>query len=420
MPGGVNSPVRCWQSVGGAPLLIASGNGTELAAVDGSRYLDFCGSWGPLILGHAHPEVVEAVQRTAAEGLTFGATTVQEIEFAELLLECIPYVDQVRLVNSGTEAVMTALRLARGVTGRTRILKFDGCYHGHSDAVLVSAGSGLLTGGRASSDGISADTARQTLVAPFNDLDRVADVMAAKGDDIAAIIVEPVAGNMGLIPPADGFLEGLRELSTKHGALLIFDEVITGFRLGPTTFGAIHGVTPDITCLGKIIGGGMPIGAIAGPRRIMEHLAPVGAVYQAGTLSGNPIAVAAGLATLRILHESDPYADICRRATAMSVRLNSHFENADLNAWCAQLGGMFTIFFTRPPVHNLQQAKTSDTTQFAAYFHHMLSRGVYLPPSQFEVSFTSAAHTDAEMDRFARTVIEVVDLMKAENVKSQR
>ncbi len=394
IPGGVNSPVRAWHSVGGIPLHIESGSGSRITTVDGTELIDFCGSWGPLILGHAHPRVVAAVAKVAEKGLTFGATTPAEIKIARLLTDMIPYLDMVRLVNSGTEAAMTAIRLARGFTGRSKIVKFDGCYHGHSDSMLVSAGSGLLTGGIASSAGVSDATTREVLVAPYNDIEAVNELFAKHGHDIAAIIVEPVAGNMGLVKPEKGFLECLREITNSHQSLLVFDEVITGFRLAPTSYGAICGITPDLTCLGKIIGGGMPIGAVGGTKAIMEQLAPLGSVYQAGTLSGNPVAVAAGIETLEILRETKPYDEIQKKAQAIGAGLSSN------GLHCCKLGGIFTFFFSKNPVSNLTDAKLCDTKKYAEFFHFMISKGFYLPPSQFEVAFVSAAHSDHEISLF--------------------
>lgn len=400
IPGGVNSPVRAWKSVGGDPLFIDRGSGSHIFTADGLELIDFCGSWGPLLLGHAHPEVVKAVRDRAAKGLTFGATTRLEVELAELLCETIPNLDMVRLVNSGTEATMTAIRLARGYTKRDKILKFDGCYHGHSDFLLVSAGSGLLTGGFASSAGIPEKSSCQTLVAPFNDLEAARTIVSKYGSELAAVIVEPVAGNMGLVKPNPGFLRGLRELTHSCGALLIFDEVITGFRVGPTTYGAISKIDPDVTCLGKIIGGGMPIGALGGAKDLMETLAPDGKVYQAGTLSGNPIAVTAGLTTLKILVSSDPYPEIERKIKILVDGLESFIPSKNTPYHCSTLGGMFTPFFTAPHVTNLEDAKQSNTKRYAKFFHFMLSHGFYLPPSQFEVSFISIAHEDEEIEKF--------------------
>ncbi|MCK5802870.1 MAG: glutamate-1-semialdehyde 2,1-aminomutase [Lentisphaeria bacterium] len=405
IPGGVNSPVRAFNSVGGTPVYMASGKGSRLTTVEGRELIDFCGSWGPLILGHAREEVVEAATEATARGMSFGANTVAEVEFAELLCSRIPHAEKVRLVSSGTEATMTALRLARGVTGRTKILKFNGGYHGHSDGLLVAAGSGLLTGGVSSSAGVTDTVAADVFIPQYNDLEAVDAIVAESGGDLAAVIVEPIAGNMGVVPPAPGFLEGLRTACTRCGALLIFDEVITGFRMGPTTYGNIAGVTPDLTCLGKIIGGGMPIGGIVGPDAIMEQLAPNGAVYQAGTLSGNPVAVAAGMKTLEILIREHPYPRLTALGADIATGVNEAARRHGVAMHCAAFGGSFTCFFRRDPVRNLEQAKDCDTKAFAAFYHAMLAGGIYLPPSQFETAFVSAAHSNADIGVF----LEVVD-----------
>ncbi len=404
IPGGVNSPVRAFKSVGGTPLYVASGNGAHLRTVEGRDLVDFCCSWGAVILGHAHPEVVEAIQRQAERGTTFGINTPMEVEFAEFLQSKVPGLERVRLVSSGTEAVMTAVRIARGATGRRRIVKFDGCYHGHSDGLLVAAGSGLLTGGIRSSEGVSPAVAEDVFVVPFNDLEAVEAVAAAQGQDLAAILVEPVAANMGLVLPAPGFLEGLRRVADQCGAALIFDEVITGFRFGPTTYGALCGVTPDLTTMGKIIGGGLPLAAVGGRESWMDHLAPLGRVYQAGTLSGNPIAVVAGLATLRVLERENPYARLESDARKMADAINRDAESWGLDRVCVQAGGLFTMFFRRGAIRNLDEAMASDTKAYASYFHRMLDQGFYLPPSQFEVGFVSMAHTEQEMNRFVEAV----------------
>ncbi len=403
IPGGVNSPVRAFNYVGGTPVYMVSGTGSKVTTADGATLTDYCGSWGPLILGHSRPEVVEAIRAAALEGTSFGACTPREVTMAELICELVPSIEMVRLVNSGTEAVMTALRLARGYTGRSKILKFDGCYHGHTDSMLVSAGSGLLTGGISSSAGVSAGTSAETFVVPYNDLNAVAALFKSHGKDIAAIIVEPVVGNMGLVVPADGYLKGLRDIATKNGALLIFDEVITGFRLASTTYGNIIGVTPDLTCLGKIIGGGMPIGAVGGKGDIMRQLAPLGKVYQAGTLSGNPVAVAAGLVMLNILKKENPYAGMTEKCNRLADGLQAAAKTAGVSLCCSRFGGMFTPFFCTGPVNNLAEAKHADTKAHAAFFHGMLKAGVYLPPAQFEAAFVSAAHSDADIDDFIKS-----------------
>jgi glutamate-1-semialdehyde 2,1-aminomutase len=400
IPGGVNSPVRAFNGVGGTPVYFKSGKGACVQTEDGSELADFCGSWGPLILGHAREEIVDAVARTAADGLSFGANTAKEAEFAELLCTQVPEMDMVRLVSSGTEAVMTAIRLARGVTKRRKIVKFDGCYHGHSDYLLVASGSGLLTGGISSSAGVSPAATEEVFVAPYNDLSAVQEILKADGDEIAAVIVEPIAGNMGLVEPAEGFLEGLRAATADCGALLIFDEVINGFRLGPTTYGHMCGIEADITTLGKIIGGGMPIGAIGGSRGIMSSLAPIGPVYQAGTLSGNPVAVAAGMKTIELLRDENPYLKMEILGKQLAEGINRVAGEKGLDLHCAQRGGMFTPFFRKEPVRNLDDSKACDQQAHARYFHHMLDNGFYTPPSAFEVAFVSAAHTEEHIDSF--------------------
>jgi glutamate-1-semialdehyde 2,1-aminomutase len=397
IPGGVNSPVRSFRSVGGTPVFIERGAGSKLYTSDGRELIDFCMSWGALLFGHADPEITGAVLKAAADGTGFGAATRREVLFAEKLCSMIPYVEQVRCVNSGTEAVMTAIRLARGATGRDKILKFDGCYHGHSDSMLVSAGSGLLSGGSSSSAGIPAAVAADTLVAPYNDVAAVEEIMKHSGDRIAAIIVEPVAANMGLVLPQPGFLEALRELTYRHGALLIFDEVITGFRFGPTTYGALCGLEPDLTCLGKIIGGGLPLAALGGRRGIMEQLAPDGPVYQAGTLSGNPLAVAAGLVTLEKMERNNPFPSIGKK-------LFRSFQGVEVQ----QSGSAFTFFFRKGLPQSLVEAKTCDTAAYGRFFHAMLERGIYLPPAQFETAFISTAHTGKELALLVAAFAEVL------------
>ncbi len=403
IPGGVNSPVRAFLAVNATPIHAASGSGARITTEDGDVLLDFCGSWGPLILGHACPEVIEAVIAAARRGTTFGISTRAEVELAEQICRMVPCIEQVRLVSSGTEAVMTALRLARGATGRQRLLKFDGCYHGHTDAMLVAAGSGLLTGGQNASAGIPAQTAADVFVAPYNDLAAVDTIVDAYGSELAAIIVEPVAANMGLVLPESGFLKGLRAAADRCGALLIFDEVITGFRFGPTSWGMLNGIQPDLTTLGKIVGGGMPLAAVGGRRDVMQHLAPIGKVYQAGTLSGNPVAVAAGLTTLRILERDKPYPGMAKRAAAIAEGLNS----MDTGICCVQVASLFTPFFGRHTApRNLNEVKQSNSTYFAAFFRAMLKRGIYLPPSAFETAFVSAVHTDNDVDGFLQAAYE--------------
>jgi glutamate-1-semialdehyde 2,1-aminomutase len=412
IPGGVNSPVRALRAVGADPVYAASGQGASITTADGRRLTDFCGSWGPLILGHAHPEVIESLIQAARLGSTFGMNTEAEVVLAEQLCRMIPEMDKVRLVSSGTEAVMTALRLARGATGRRRLLKFDGCYHGHSDCMLVAAGSGLLTGGRNSSAGIPPETAADVFVARYNDLDAVDRITDAFGGDLAAIIVEPVAANMGLVEPRPGFLEGLRAAADRCGALLILDEVITGFRFGPSSYGHLHGIRADLTTLGKIVGGGMPLGAVGGRGDLMDQLAPLGPVYQAGTLSGNPVAVAAGLATLRILERDNPYPRLEQLARTLADGLHdAAARNPGTKAalFCAQTASLFTVFF-RPGTapRDLDEVRQADTTAFATFFRGMLERGFYLPPSQFETAFVSAAHTTDDIDAFLRAATSLL------------
>jgi glutamate-1-semialdehyde 2,1-aminomutase len=399
IPGGVNSPVRAFRSVGGTPVVFRRGAGAVVTDLDGHEYVDFCGSWGPLLLGHADPDVVAAVQRAAADGLSFGACHPLEAEFAEAVKALCPGVELVRAVNSGTEAVMTALRLARGVTKRDRILKFDGGYHGHADALLVQAGSGVLAEAGASSGGVSGPVAAETISVAYNDLAAVEAAFGRYPDAIAAVIVEPVAGNMGLVLPEPGFLAGLRELTARHGALLIFDEVITGFRFHPGSYADLCGVRPDLFTFGKIVGGGLPVGAVGGAAGVMSALAPLGPVYQAGTLSGNPVALAAGLATLRKLRSVD-YPALAAGVAGLAAGLNAAAQESGVPAHCAAAGSVFTLFFTPGPVRNLADALRSDTARFARYFHHMLDAGFYLPPAQFELNFVSTAHTGDHLRRF--------------------
>lgn len=398
MPGGVNSPVRAWQAVGGTPLLIARGEGPRVYDTDGNSFLDYVASWGPLILGHAHPRVVAAVQEAAARGTSFGAPTPGEVELAELLCQAVPSLEMVRLVTSGTEACMSALRLARAATGRALVLKFDGCYHGHADSFLVAAGSGVLTQAIPGSPGVPPEIAGLTLSVPYNDLDAVGQAFQAQGDQIAAVIVEPVAGNMGVVEPGPDFLPGLRRLCDQHGSLLIFDEVITGFRVAWGGAQTRYGVRPDLTCLGKIIGGGLPIGAYGGRRDLMEQMAPAGPVYQAGTLSGNPVAVAAGLAALRELQEGQVYENLEHKSARLARELREAAAGAEVPLTVNRVGSMLTVFFTPGPVAGLAQAKQSEVQTFARFFQGMLRRGVYLPPSQFEAWFVSTAHTEADLE----------------------
>ena len=400
-PGGVNSPVRAFNGVGGTPVFVESGKGARIRTADGRTLADYCCSWGAMILGHAHPEVTRAVARRAKLGTTFGIATPDEVVFAERLCSLVPGMDEVRAVNSGTEAVMTAVRLARGATGRDIVVKFDGCYHGHSDAMLVKSGSGLLTAGGASSAGVTKGAASDTLVLPYNDLDAAKKLFAAKGGKIAGVIVEPVAGNMGVVPPAEGFLKGLRSLTKRHGALLVCDEVIDGFRFGYGSYTSLYaGITPDLITLGKVIGGGLPLAAVGGRRKYMEMLAPDGPVYQAGTLSGNPLAVAAGLKTLEVLGRENPYPRMAELGSALAVGVSTIAAEHGVPVTCQSFNGVFTPFCTDLPVQDLADAKACDTRLYAKIFHAMLDRGIYIAPSQFECNFISAAHTPRDVDRF--------------------
>lgn len=397
IPGGVNSPVRAFQSVGGTPLFITRGQGATVWDADGKAYTDYVGSWGPLILGHAHPDVVAAVQRAAASGLSFGAPTESELEMAQLLCKLLPSVQQVRLVSSGTEATMSAIRLARGFTGRSRILKFAGCYHGHADSLLVKAGSGALTFSQPDSAGVPAETAALTLVLDFNDSETLAQTFNKIGNEIAAVIVEPVAGNMNLIKPKTGFLQLLRNLCTKHGAVLIFDEVMTGFRVGLHGAQGLYGIAPDLTTLGKVIGGGMPLGAFGGRRDIMQYVAPAGPVYQAGTLSGNPVAVAAGLATLRLVQAPGFYEKLAAATQKLTEGLSTAARKHGVAFSAQAVGGMFGIYFRQTPPQGYAEVIQCDQTLFNRFFHAMLQKGVYFAPSAFEAGFVSAAHGEKEI-----------------------
>ena len=398
IPGGVNSPVRAFRSVGGTPPFIQRAQGPYLWDAEGTRYIDYIGSWGPAILGHADPEVVQAVQAAAAGGLSFGAPTEAEVEMAEAIIACFPSIEQVRLVSSGTEATMSAIRLARGHTGRNKIIKFEGCYHGHADSLLVKAGSGMLTFGNPTSAGVPAEFVSHTLVLDYNRIDAVEAAFRKYPDDIACVIVGPIAGNMNMVRPAPGFLEGLRELCTRHGAVLIFDEVMTGLRVGPGGMQGLCGVVPDMTTLAKIIGGGMPVGAFGGRAEIMGKIAPMGPVYQAGTLSGNPVAVAAGLVTLRRLREPGFYETLGRRTGSLVQGLAERARAHGVAFSGDWQGGMFGIYFRDTPPTSLAEVSASDTQAFSRFFHGMLAAGVHFAPSAFEAGFVSATHDEAVID----------------------
>ena len=411
-PGGVNSPVRAFNGVGGTPLVVQGGKGTQVFAADGRMLTDYCCSWGAMILGHANDELTETVSAQAARGTTFGIVTENEVLFAERLCSLVPGMEKVRAVNSGTEAVMSAVRLARGVTGRDLIVKFDGCYHGHSDAMLVKAGSGILTAGNdnaASSAGIPADFARHTVSLPYNDVAAVRNLFAARGGEIAAVIVEPAAGNMGLVPPHDGFLSVLRQLTQAAGALLICDEVINGFRFGLSTYSSLFAhVEPDIVTLGKVIGGGLPLAAVGGRAMFMDCFAPDGPVYQAGTLAGNPLAVAAGLKTLEILERDEPYPSMAAVCATLSEGVDAAAKTHGVPVHVARFGGVFTLFCSAEPVTDLASAQRCDTQLYAKIFHGLYDRGLYIAPSQFECNFVSAAHTPADADAFVSAFEEVL------------
>jgi glutamate-1-semialdehyde 2,1-aminomutase len=392
--GGVNSPVRACGSVGTAPLFIERASGSKIFDVDGREYIDYVSSWGPMIVGHAHPSVVEAIKKAAEKGTSYGAPTEAEIEMAELIVNAVPSIDMVRMVNSGTEAAMSAIRLARGFTGREKIVKFEGCYHGHVDSLLVKAGSGVATLGIPGSPGIPGSFAEMTITVPYNDIDSFQSAIDIHGDTIACVIVEPVAGNMGVVPPRSGFLEKLRTITRERGILLIFDEVITGFRLTYGGFQNLANIEPDLTCLGKIIGGGLPVGAFGGKKEIMETLAPLGPVYQAGTLSGNPLAMAAGIATLKILNDKKVYEELERKTSYLSEEAGALFEQAGIPHRLNRMGSMFTIFFTGEDVVDFATASKSDTERFSRYFIGMRENGIYIAPSQFEASFLSIAHSN--------------------------
>jgi glutamate-1-semialdehyde 2,1-aminomutase len=399
IPGGVNSPVRAFHAVGGTPLFIRKAEGARIWDADGNAYIDYVGSWGPMILGHAHPPIIEAIQRAAERGTSYGAPCALEVELAERVVRLVPSCERIRFVSSGTEATMSALRVARGFTGRRKILKFDGCYHGHADGLLVAAGSGVATLGIPGSPGVPEGTVADTLVAPFNDVKAVERAFAEHGRDLAALIVEPVCGNMGCVAPREGYLEALREITKGAGTVLVFDEVMTGFRLSLGGAQKVYGITPDMTCLGKIVGGGLPAAAYGGRAEIMDQVAPVGPVYQAGTLSGNPLAMAAGCTALDLLTRPGTYEALEARTVRLQIGLSRAAQAAGVMVTVNRVGSMLTVFFCRGPVVDYASAKTSDTKLYARFFHGLLKRGVYLPPAQFEAAFVSLAHGEAEIDR---------------------
>lgn len=407
IPGGVNSPVRAFRSVGGAPVFFESGSGSTVTDIDGNSYIDYVLSWGPLILGHAHPDVIARTTEAISKGTSFGAPTLAETHLASLIVDAVPGVDQVRLVNSGTEATMSALRLARAATSRNKIVKFTGCYHGHADMLLVQAGSGVATLGLPDSPGVPAGATEDTLVAPYNDLAATQMLFENHGAEIAAVIVEPVAGNMGMIQPVDGFLEGLRSLTEAYGALLIFDEVMTGFRVSPNGAVGLFEISPDLVTFGKVVGGGFPLAAYGGKRSVMEHVAPAGGMYQAGTLSGNPVATAAGIATLENLGKDGVWEAIAAKADKLAEGLNAAAIDAEIPFQASSVGTMFGYFFTDQPVRNFEDAQTADQDRFVKFFTGMLERGIYLAPSAFESGFMSSAHTD---DDIARTISAASDV----------
>ncbi len=398
IPGGVNSPVRAFKSVGGEPVFIQKAKGPYVWDADDKQYIDYVGSWGPMILGHAYPDVVEAVQGAAAKGLSFGAPTESETVLAQTICDLIPSIDKVRMVSSGTEATMSALRLARGFTGRDKIIKFEGCYHGHSDSLLVKAGSGALTFGVPTSPGVPAALAELTITLPFNDLNALEEVFKQVGDEVAAIIVEPIAGNMNFIPPRSGYLQGMRDLCTKFGTVLIFDEVMTGFRVGLQGAQGVYGITPDLTCFGKVIGGGMPVGAFGGRADIMAHISPDGPVYQAGTLSGNPVAMAAGIKTLELISAPNFFENLTVKTKSLLIGLKNVAQSADIPLCTQGAGGMFGFFFTDAErVSSFSESMACDGERFNKFFHGMLEHGVYLAPSSFEAGFVSCTHSENDI-----------------------
>ncbi len=415
LPGGVNSPVRAWRSVNGRPVFIERATGSKIYDVDGNEYIDYVCSWGPMIVGHAHPEVVEAVQKTAMKGTSFGAPTPLEVELAELVVTAFPSVEKVRMVNSGTEATMSAVRLARAYTKRDKIIKFDGCYHGHADSFLVKAGSGLATFGIPASPGVPSDLTKHTISLPYNDLQAVEKTFAEMGSEIACVIVEPVAGNMGVVLPERGFLEGLREITSKFGSLLIFDEVITGFRVSFGGAQAFYGICPDLTCLGKVIGGGLPVGAYGGKKEIMNLVSPEGGVYQAGTLSGNPLAMAAGVATVKILKRPGVYEELEQKALTLTEGIKQAAQDAGIKIQINRIASMFSVFFEPEEfVKDYASVLKTNAKMFINYFYGMFKRGIYLAPSPFEAGFVSLAHTEQDIQKTIKAAKEVFKEIKGD------
>jgi glutamate-1-semialdehyde 2,1-aminomutase len=412
IPGGVNSPVRAFRAVGGQPLFIKKAQGSKIYDADGREYIDYVGSWGPLILGHSHPQIIQRLKEAIEYGTSYGAPTELEVELARMIVRAVPSIDLVRLVNSGTEAVMSAIRLARAYTGRDKIIKFEGCYHGHADSLLVKAGSGATTLGIPDSPGIPHELAKLTITLPYNDLEAVERVLASEGEAIACIIVEPIAGNMGLIPPAEGFLAGLRSLTTEYGIVLIFDEVITGFRVNYGGAQNLYGIYPDLTCLGKIIGGGLPVGAYGGKKIIMELVAPSGPVYQAGTLSGNPLAMVAGIETLKILSQRGIYQELEEKSETLCAGLRRNVEQTGIPIWMTHVGSLFCCFFHPGPLSNYQQVKQCNTEKYGQYFQRMLSEGIYLAPSQFECSFVSLAHSADDIEKTLNSQLRALQALQ--------
>lgn len=411
LPGGVNSPVRAFGSVGGEPVFMKSAKGAEIIDTQGNIYVDFVGSWGPMILGHSDSRVVEATQHALANGASFGACCELEVEMAELVISRVPSLEMVRMVNSGTEATMSVVRVARGVTKREKIIKFRGCFHGHADAFLIEAGSGMVTHGEPNSAGVTRGAAQDTLLADYNDLDSVSELFKANADEVACIIVEPVAGNMGLVPPRPGFLEGLRKLCDAHGALLIFDEVMTGFRLSPAGAEGLYGVTPDLAAFGKIIGGGLPVGGYGGKKEFMMQISPLGPIYQSGTLSGNPLAMAAGIATLTALGEEGFYEALEAKSIAFTDSILEGVKDLSIDIQIQQVGSMFTIFFQDKPINNFADACQGDDSVYAQFFQGLLKKGIYIAPSAYEAWFMSAAHTETQLNKASKAIIEVLTEM---------